>query len=64
MSELNNIVCYKAEEFERFLTILYYSIIIVYIGFFIFGIEIISEKEKYKKKANALEQQLFSHLKV
>ena len=61
MSELNNIVCYKAEEFERFLIILYYYMIIVYIGFFVFAIHIISEKEKYKKKANALEQQLFSH---
>jgi hypothetical protein len=60
MSELNNTVCYKEEVFERFLTILYYYMIIVYIGFIIFAIHIISEKEKYKKKANALEQQLFS----
>ena len=64
MSELNNIICYRAYEFERFVTILYYSIIIVYIGLFIFGIEIISENNKYKKKIYALEQQLFSHLKV
>lgn len=63
MNELNNIVCYKADV-ERCIIILYYTMIVIYIGLFIFGIQIISENNKYKKKICALEQQLFSHLKV